>query len=68
MAKIRNVSGEDLVVPWLGHRVVKADETVDVPDKDYDAYVCQPDTWEGVGEPKTAPKAPASKPRSGKED
>lgn len=44
MAKIRNVSGEDLFVPWL-NKVVAADEVATVPDSDLAAYTCQPQTW-----------------------
>ena len=58
MAKIRNVSGEDRFVPWLD-RVVELDETAEVPDSTYDAYVCQPGTWEGVSEPKADKAKPA---------
>ena len=44
MAKIRNVSGQDLYAPWVG-RVVTANEVVDVPDDEGDAYVSQTATW-----------------------
>lgn len=44
MAKIRNVSGQDLWVPWL-NREVKADETTTVPDDHLDSYTSQPDNW-----------------------
>lgn len=44
MAKIRNISGEDLFVPWL-NKVVAADEVTHVPDADLSAYTCQPATW-----------------------
>lgn len=44
MAKIRNVSGQDLWVPWLG-REVRADEVATVPDSDVESYTCQPAVW-----------------------
>ena len=50
MPKIRNVSGEDLYVPWLD-RVVVDDEVVDVPDEDGAAYLVQDKTWTAVGGP-----------------
>ena len=45
MAKIRNVSGEARLVPWLGGRLVLDGQVVEIPDDDLDAYTCQPDTW-----------------------
>ena len=50
MPKIRNVSGEDRVVPWLGHRVVVVDEVVSVPDAD--PYISQESTWALVDDAK----------------
>ena len=47
MAKIRNVSGEDLFVPWL-NREVKADEVATVPDSDLESYTSQPAVWADV--------------------
>lgn len=47
MAKIRNVSGEDRVLPWLFDRLVLADEVVDVPAAD--PYTSQSGIWEAVG-------------------
>lgn len=44
MAKVRNVSGEDLYVPEVG-RVVAVDEVVTVPDARAKAYTCQSRTW-----------------------
>lgn len=49
---IRNVSGEDLYVPWLD-RVVVVDEVVDVPDDDGDAYLSQTMTWAAESGPAT---------------
>lgn len=45
MAKVRNVSGEDRVVPELGWRTVAADEVVEVPEDRVDGYASQPTTW-----------------------
>lgn len=55
MAKIRNVSGDDLWVPWL-NREVKADEVVEVPDADLEAYTAQPETWADQTPTKTSTK------------
>ena len=43
MAKIRNVSGQDLLVPWLGNRLVFAGQVVDVEDAH--PYTVQASTW-----------------------
>lgn len=45
MAKIKNVSGVDLVVPWLGDRLVLAGQVVEVPDGDVYAYT-QQESWD----------------------
>ena len=45
MARIKNVSGEDLIVPGLDGRLVLAGQIVDVPDDDADAYTCQTVNW-----------------------
>lgn len=44
MAKIRNISGEQLFASEI-HKLVEADEVVDVPDARLDAYLCQSATW-----------------------
>ena len=49
MAKIRNVSGQALVVPWLGHVQVADSEVIEVPDEALEAYINQPGTWREVG-------------------
>lgn len=51
--KIRNVSGEDRIVPEL-YRTVAADEVVEVPDARAEGYTCQPHIW-------AAESAPAKK-------
>ncbi len=48
MAKIKNISGDDRLVPALGYRLVIADAVVDVDDSSVDAYVCQPTIWQAV--------------------
>ncbi len=58
MAKIRNISGQDLEVGWAGRREVKADDVVEIPDADLEAYICQPDTWADVT-PKSKSKSAA---------
>jgi hypothetical protein len=45
MAKIKNVSGEDRLVPSLGGRLVIAGAVVDVPTEDVYAYTCQEPNW-----------------------
>lgn len=45
MAKIKNVSGQDLEVPWLG-RIVFDGQEVEVEDAE--PYVCQESTWAPV--------------------
>lgn len=46
MAKIRNVSGDDRVVPWLNNRTIGAGELADVPAEDVYAYTQQAGVWE----------------------
>jgi len=48
MAKVKNVSGSDLLVPWLGGRLVLAGAVVDVPDEDVESYTCQESNWAAV--------------------
>ncbi|MET9099943.1 hypothetical protein [Streptomyces antibioticus] len=60
MARVRLIGPEAVRVPELGDRTVEPDEVVEVPDERYAGYVCQPATWEGVEEPRTA-AAPAKK-------
>lgn len=45
MAKIKNVSGEDRLVPGLGGRLVLAGAVVEVPDEDAYSYTCQESNW-----------------------
>lgn len=54
MAKIRNVSGEPRIVPWLGDRLVDDDEVVEIPDQWLENFACQPQVWRVEDEPKTA--------------
>lgn len=51
MAKIKNVSGQDLEVPSLG-RIVFAGQEVDVDDKDVESFTCQESTWASVSKKK----------------
>lgn len=46
MAKIRNISGEDRVVPWLDNRLVAKGAVVEVPKDDVYAYTQQAGVWE----------------------
>lgn len=62
MAKVRLIAAEPRIVPWLGPgTVVEPDQVVEVPDAQFESYVCQPAVWEPVAEPKTAPRAKTSK-------
>jgi hypothetical protein len=45
VGKIKNVSGVDRIVPWLGGRLVIAGAVVDVPVEDVYAYTCQEANW-----------------------
>jgi hypothetical protein len=45
MAKIKNVSGEDLNVPGLGGRLVLDGAVIEVPDEDTYSYTCQESNW-----------------------
>jgi hypothetical protein len=57
MARVRLVGPEPVAVPELAGRTVEPDEIVEVPDDRFDAYVCQPQTWESIEEPGAKPKA-----------
>lgn len=46
MAKIRNVSGNDLVVPSLGGRLVLAGQIVEVDDEAVYGFTQQAPNWE----------------------
>jgi hypothetical protein len=59
MAKLRLITAEPRIAPWLGPQRIEPDQIVTVPDAHYDAYACQPRVWEVVEEP-------AKKPSSGK--
>lgn len=61
MAKIKNVSGEDLLVPGLGDRLVIAGAVVEVPDEVADSYTCQKSTWASA---EAATKAQAAAPNN----
>lgn len=62
MASVRLIAPEPRIVPWLGPEVVvQPDQVVEVPDAHADAYTCQPDVWELVGEPKKTTTAAKSR-------
>ena len=46
MAKVRNVSGQDLVVPGRG--LIEADAVMEVPDGAAYSYTAQSGVWEPV--------------------
>lgn len=52
MARVRFIGPETVTVPELGERLVEPDEVVEVPNDRFEGYVCQPQTWEAVEEPK----------------
>jgi hypothetical protein len=62
MAKIKNVSGEDLLVPGLGGRLVIAGAVVEVPDEVAESYTCQPPNWAPADKPTTTEPTPAHEP------
>lgn len=43
--KIKNISGEDRLVPGLDGRLVFAGQEVDVPAGDVESYICQESIW-----------------------
>lgn len=45
MSKIRNISGEDKVLPWLDRRLVLAGAVVEVPAEHVHAYTSQESNW-----------------------
>lgn len=51
MAKIRNVSGNDLIVPSLAGRLVLAGQVVDVDDSDVYGFTQQTTNWEPADKP-----------------
>lgn len=60
MAKVRLIDTEPRIVPWLNGRVVQPGEVVDVPDAQFESYVCQPLVWQAVDEPAAARKRKAA--------
>ncbi|MFF3128508.1 hypothetical protein ACFVRD_40995 [Streptomyces sp. NPDC057908] len=58
MARVRYIGAEPVTVPELGDRTVQPDELIEVPDDRFEGYVCQPQTWESVDEPKADQPAP----------
>lgn len=66
MAKIKNVSGEDLLVPVLGGRLVVAGAVVEVPDELVESFTCQKPNWAAAD--KAANKASAATPTNTPEE
>ena len=64
MAQVRNVSGEELVVPEIGFlgATVPPDGVLDVPDDRFDAFTSQAATWAPVTPPKKPTKNEKDKP------
>lgn len=54
MARLKNVSGEDLIVPGLDSRLVLAGQIVEVPDDEAEAYACQETNWKQTTKVKEA--------------
>lgn len=46
MPRIKNVSGEDRIVPYLDGRLVLAGQEVEVAEGDVFAFTSQPTNWE----------------------
>lgn len=64
MAKIKNETGEDRILPWLGDRLVLAGQVVEVSDDDVYAYT-QQDGWKPADDAaKKAHKAAVAGPAS----
>lgn len=62
MAKVKNISGEDLEIPSMGGRLVVAGQVIEVDADAVYGLTCQPATWEPAdAEAKKAHKA-ASEP------
>jgi hypothetical protein len=61
MARVRYVGSEPVTVPELGDLFVEPDTVVEVPDKRFEGYVCQPSNWESVEEPGLKAAAEAKK-------
>ncbi|MFB7548593.1 hypothetical protein [Streptomyces sp. NPDC056154] len=57
MARVRYIGAEPVTVPELGDRTVQPDELVEVPDERFEGYVCQPQSWESVDEPRLRSEA-----------
>jgi hypothetical protein len=51
VAKIRNVSGNDLIVPSLGGRLVLAGQVIEVAADDVYAFTQQYPNWEPADKP-----------------
>lgn len=45
MPSVKNISGENRIVPSLGGRLVLAGQEVEVPEGDVEAFTCQAATW-----------------------
>ncbi|WP_406004431.1 hypothetical protein [Streptomyces sp. NBC_00987] len=58
MARVRYIGAEPVTVPELGSKTIQPDEVVEVPDGRFEGYLCQPQTWESVEEPKADLPAP----------
>lgn len=54
MAKIRNVSGNDLIVPALGGRLVLAGQVVELDAADVFGFTQQTPNWEPADKPAQA--------------
>lgn len=61
MARVRFIGPEPVTVPELGEQEIQPDQVVEVPDGRFEAYVCQPTSWESVEEPGAAAKKTAAK-------
>lgn len=64
MQNIRNISGDDRTVPYLGDAFVMAGQIVQVDDDVLESFICQATNWQHVddaGEPIAAAAVDLSK-------
>lgn len=66
MARVRYLGPEPVTVPELGGRAVEPDQVVEVLDARFEGYVCQPQTWEAVEEPREVEDNPTMRLRASK--
>lgn len=48
MGKVKNISGEERVIPSMSDRLVAAGQVIEIPDADVPGFVCQVGIWESA--------------------